>query len=253
MNHNTALKSTTGDEGHLKEQYRRFVVYLVVGIILLEIAYLAFTADQPVVFRNESGQLAEVRDLTTIFQVVSWLALVTGLASLGKAIHGSLFSRKNARCSAGVLPAGYGLLRGHGFWIAVNVTLILLSIWAGSETFVPIDDLQPVLNLGFCVGILVFIPLFAIGTIHLAKAHHFLKPKWNRCPFNWWSDPLQALFVTTWCSFGMLVGSLFRFRTSDRASMWTVMAYVSIFVGFALGRTIVNLMYPKRGRSEQRK
>lgn len=229
------------------------LAYVVLAIILLQTAYVTLTGHQPVVFRNERGEVVTVRDLTTLFRVISASALVIGLLLLAAATRGYLGQRRDGQVhTKATLKVRHSLFKSGRIWIIFNVMLVTLSVWTGYAEMSPtrLDRTNP--DIVLCIAVLVGALTLAIGTVHLAKVRHLRRPKWDRLPFNWWTDPLQALFVVTWCSLGCVIGSLFRVGGSGAIGIWTVVVFSSVFIGLLIGQVLAYRLYRNRiGDSEK--
>jgi amino acid transporter len=127
-------------------------------------------------------------------------------------------------------------------WIAVNTALVLLSLVTGYGETAPdrLSHKNP--DIVACAVVFVMATIFAVASVNLAKDCSLIQPSWSRSPFRWDRDPLQALFVSTWCALGLFLGSLSRY-TMQYSGFWVAAAFGSIFIGLLLGQTIVFCRY----------
>jgi hypothetical protein len=230
----------------MRNKYRPALVYLVLGLILLQAAYLTFAGKQPVTLRNEQGEITGVVDLTKWFAVISWCALIIGTASLAMAIRGVLQKPAEGPSNAKISVVTKRLLGHRSLWFVVNILLIPLSIWTG-YTEIPLTRVsQNSPDFTLEIVILIMLPLFVIAVLRLAEVRRFRKPTWDRFPLNWGRDPLQALFIASVSSLGALFGSLLRLTISGPVALNVVSLYASIFFGLMIGQILGYLMFRKR-------
>ena len=230
----------------MKDNYRTATIFLVIGLIVLELAYLTFTGTQPVTFRNAQGEVTGVADLTTLFTVVSWSALTIGLCLVLMAIRSVFGTSEKEPSSSTMSVATKRLLGNPRVWLAFNVLLIPFSVLTGYEGLVSSKVGEAGLDYRLCGTILIMMPLFVVASVRFAAVRPFRKPTWDRFPFNWRGDPLQSLFVASGCSLAIVVGSLLRLFESGMAAIGSVSVSASIFVGLVLGQILVYWMYRKQ-------
>jgi hypothetical protein len=132
--------------------------------------------------------------------------------------------------------------KNKGIWKVVNSVLVLLSLGAGYTETDPRILSQSNPELAYCVTILIMTPIFVVGTVYQAKAGSLIRPSWRRSPLRWSGDPLQAIFVSTWCALGLFVGSLFR-AYRQHFGFWMAASFGSIFIGLLLGQLIIFFIY----------
>jgi hypothetical protein len=243
-----AYYSENADREPMREQYQGSVKSFVLAFIVLLVAHMTFTAHQPTVFRNEQGQAVGIHDLTVLFRVVSWTALVIGLLLVVNAIR-TLFTNESRQEQSNSSPPAFGrrLFRNGRVWIVFNTVLIPLSIWTGYAEMAPTTLQRTNPDIILCISIFVLIPIFVLGAVSLATDKRRLRtPAWNRFPLNWGGDPLQALFIMTLCTLAAVVGSLFRLGSSRTGGAWTVAAHTSLLLGLLIGQAIVYRVYRDR-------
>ncbi len=224
---------------------RRSWMYFIAGVICLQTAYMTFIGEQPVLWRNEHQQVVGVYDLTVAFRIISWSTLAVGLFLLANAVRACFVKKRDVQSEGNIFKAARWLFKTGRRWVVFNLMLISLSIWTGyaGMNATTLQQMNP--DAIFGIAILFVMPIFVIGTLYLAKSNSFRRPSWNRFPLNW-DDPLQAAFITTWCSFGLFVGSLFRIRHSGILGFWTVALWGSIFVGLLIGQALAYRIYRDR-------
>lgn len=231
----------------MRKRYHTSARQLVFAFIVLLIAYAAFTGRQPTIFLDEQGGVVGTYDLTVLFRIVFWSALVIGLLLVRSAIQ-RLFANEVDQGQSHLSPPRFGRwFSGNAYgWVAFNSGLILLGLWTGSgETFL---DTLSVARSGIivCVSIVILVPAFVIGSVSLAATEHFQTPGWSRFPLNWSKDPLQALFIMTWCTLAAVLGGLSRLGSSGSGGVWSIAAYVSLLFGLLMGQAMVYRIF--RGR-----
>ena len=221
------------------------ITYFIAGIICLHIAYVNFTAVEPVVIRNEYQQIVAVADLATVFRVIACGMLVIGALFLANAIRGWIAQKRIRRPETDVRNSNGLLFRDSWVWIVVNLALIPLGVWAGYEELSP-RKLQGTNPDGvLCSVLVVIMSIFVLGILHFSHCDRFRSPAWNRSPFRW-RDPLQALFFTTVAMSGMFLGSLSRLGQSGMRGFWSAAVFGSMVIGLLIGQAIAYSLY--RGR-----
>lgn len=223
------------------------MTYFVLGIIFLQVAYMTFTGTQPVTFLNEQGQVVGTRDLTVLFRVISWSALLMGFLLLVIAAR-RLFTKEQDQERSTSRPVGFmrRLFWPSPIWSVFNTMLIPLGLWAGYAELAPssLHGTNP--DIILCISILALMPIFVIATVSLAADKRLQTPAWNRFPLNWRKDPLQALFITSLCMFAAMIGSLFRLGSSGVHGFWTFAIFASLFLGLLVAQAIVYWAYRDR-------
>lgn len=219
---------------------------LVLSLILLHFAYLTLTSNQPMIFLDEKGQPLSSPNLIAWFRIASWGALAFGLLLVMYAIRTYVSTESKAHTEATDSAANGRLLEPRRIWLVLNVILIAISVWTGYVEMSSSVGRRSDADLIFCAAIIILIPVFAIGAAHLSQTHNLRKPTLDRFPLNWWGDPLQALFIGTLSTLGLVIGSLFRFCQSGMLAVQTIAVYASMFVGLILGQRIVYLLYRSR-------
>lgn len=177
----------------------------------------------------------------------------------------SLFSLDLRRTGIGIVLIGLGLrgiraeLAGNDtplstnkkpknrtVWFILNLTLIVLSFWTGYQEMT-LDNLRGMNpDAVFCLLLLVITPLFVLGALGVAATERFQKPSFSRFPLNWRGDPLQAIFVTTWCFLGLFVGNALHLGKAGRVGFWLMASSGSVFVGLLIGRLLAFYVYRHR-------
>jgi membrane protein YdbS with pleckstrin-like domain len=129
-----------------------------------------------------------------------------------------------------------------GLWTVVNSVLVLLSLAAGYAETAPETLSQKNPDIVACGVVFVMAVIVTVASVNLAENCCLIRPSWSRSPFRWDRDPLQAIFVTTWCTLGLFLGSLFRY-TIQCSGFWVSAAFGSIFLGLVVGQLIVFCRY----------
>lgn len=135
-------------------------------------------------------------------------------------------------------------------WKIINIATVALSLWGGYASLDPKRLAHTNPDIILCLIILVVIPFFSIGTVWYSvkecKCDSLRTPSWDRNPYNWWYDPLQALFMMRWIMFGMALGSLIRIPTYGSIGFWTLGVYFCCAAGTAIGQFFVYKIYRDR-------
>jgi hypothetical protein len=79
-----------------------------------------------------------------------------------------------------------------------------------------------------------------------SRCNEFRKPSLDRCPLNWWYDPLQALFISTLATLGWTIGSQVRLAGSVQIGYWTVVFHWCCFGGLIVGQFLGYSIYQSR-------
>ena len=132
-------------------------------------------------------------------------------------------------------------------WYAANILAVLLTPWQGYVSIAPERLRHTNPDAVFCALILLTMPLFSIGCVYFsihARNHKKLpRPTWNRNPLNWWDDPLQSLFISTWLASGGAVGSAFRNPGVGTVAFWTVGMNVCVALGLGIEQVLIYRIY----------
>jgi len=135
-------------------------------------------------------------------------------------------------------------------WYAANILLVLVSPWNGYVSMAPERLRHSNPDAIFCVSILFIMPLFSIWSVYYS-VHHWNRdklprPSWNRNPLNWWSDPLQSLFMSTCLTLGLAVGSALRRPSVGSVAFWMLGMYICAALGLFIGQILVYRIYRER-------
>jgi hypothetical protein len=149
----------------------------------------------------------------------------------------------------------YQILTGHAWptrqvWYVANILLVLVTPWQGYVSMAPERLRHTNPDAIFCALILLVTPLFSIWSVYYSvhRWNHdkLARPSWNRNPLNWWHDPLQSLFISTYFAFGMAVGGAFRRPGVGSVGFWTLGMYICIALGLFIGQILVYRIYRER-------
>ena len=140
------------------------------------------------------------------------------------------------------------------FWMILNISFVVLAMWGGYGSLAS-ERLKHTNPDGIlCLIILVGMSLFSIGTVFYSvkscKCESLQTPTWNRNPFNWWYDPLQSLFMSTWIMSAMALGSMIRMPAYGSIGFWTFGVYFCWAAGTAMGQFFVYKIFRNRITSE---
>jgi len=140
--------------------------------------------------------------------------------------------------------------KGNLFWRYLNISFVIISIWGGYGSLAP-ERLKNTNPDGIlCLIILVAMSLFSIGAVSYSvkscKCESLRIPSWDRNPFNWWYDPLQSLFMSTWIMSAMALGSMIRMPAYGSIGFWTFGVYFCWAAGTAIGQFFVYKIFHTR-------
>lgn len=134
-------------------------------------------------------------------------------------------------------------------WYAVNISLVVLSVWQGYASLAPeqLRHVNP--DAAFCIAILLTLPLFALFTVYYSvrqcNVDKLRRPSLDRNPLNWWYDPLQSLFISTCSGASMAIGSLLH-RPTGSVAFWMAASYFCFTFGLHIGQVLVYRLYRER-------
>ncbi len=133
-------------------------------------------------------------------------------------------------------------------WLAVNTGFIILAFWTGYGEMAPekLRGTNP--DQFLCLAVLIMIPVFVLGTLWTSRSRcpSFRRPSWDRNPLRWWTDPLQALFVTTLIMLAWAIGCQLHISGSGTIGFWTVAVYWCIFLGLVIGQVLGYIIFRRR-------
>jgi len=130
--------------------------------------------------------------------------------------------------------------------MVANALSVLIAMWVGYGE--PSDiALGSEIASGLIALLLISVmAIFAVGTVHLSRASKLQRPGWVRSPFNWKTDPLQALFMSSVVMLGLAIGSVLRCALEPMHHLGLPMILGSIFVGLVLGQSVAYRIYRRR-------
>jgi hypothetical protein len=136
------------------------------------------------------------------------------------------------------------------FWIACNSVGVASALWGGYVSMAPETLRRTNPDPVLCVIILLVMPIFAVVKVPLSlrrwKTDLLRRPSWNRNPLNWWSDPLQSLFVFTCVMGATAIGSAVRHPAFGSVGFWTLGVYCCFTIGTLIGQILVYRIYRDR-------
>lgn len=144
----------------------------------------------------------------------------------------------------------FPIKKGTPYWRILNIGCVLLAVWGGYGSLSPerLKNTNP--DFILCLIILIIMSLFSIGTVAYSfkacKCEGLRTPSWDRNPFNWWYDPLQSLFMSTWIMSAMALGSMIRMPAYGSTGFWTFGVYFCWATGTAIGQLFVYKIFRDR-------
>ena len=131
-------------------------------------------------------------------------------------------------------------------WTIINVFLILVFTASGFLGDKPTEFDSARFGIIFCAVVIVVIPAWTIAWLYFSKAE-LKTPAWNRCPFGS-GDPLQTMFIGTWCGFAGFVSALAQLPRFSGRFIWTVAICGCVFLAFVIGRIVAYRLFRDRIR-----
>lgn len=134
--------------------------------------------------------------------------------------------------------------RRGAHWKVINGFLILLFLGSGFLPGKPEEfDTARVGVTAFAVAI-VLIPVTTVIWFYFTNAE-LRTAAWDRCPFGS-RDPLQTLFICSWCALAAFVSALCQIPRFGTQYGWTAMGYGGIFLGILIGRIVIYRIFADR-------
>ena len=132
-------------------------------------------------------------------------------------------------------------------WYVINIALVALALLGGYNSLSSEELRNKNPDAIACGLILLTTPLFAIGSVSysIRRWNHsrLARPSLSRNPLNWWHDPLQSLFISTFVFVSMVIGSALRRPTIGSVGFWTLAVYACFALGLLIGQILVYRIY----------
>jgi len=132
----------------------------------------------------------------------------------------------------------------------LNSVLVALSGWGGYRAMSPENLLHMNPDWIFCSVIFVTVPLFVLVIVQYSisrkKQTALRRPAWDRFSINWWHDPLQCLFLSTFLCASTVCGSALRLFGTSSTGVWTFISYLSTLWGLLIGQYLVYRLHRER-------
>jgi uncharacterized membrane protein len=223
------------------------LTHLALAGICLLFAFLAFTGEQPTVFKDAYGNVTAVRDLGVWLKFLGSTAVALGIALV---VNGVRLIVRRVVSPQTPAPTSNTRRRGSIVWSILNLILIIVAVWIGySEA--DKSRLQTANHpMMLCVAATVAMMLLAIGAPYFARGGGLQSPSFDRCPVSWWTDPLQSLFISTLVCLGLFTGSILWALGRNHSEIWVVALFGNMFLGLLVGQAITYRLHAKwiRGR-----
>jgi hypothetical protein len=133
-------------------------------------------------------------------------------------------------------------------WKILNPLLIILLMAVPlycARDVQKLDEFDsPSFAIPACVVALVLLPAIEIAWLYFSKAP-FKMPAWGRSPFGS-DDPLQTLFIGTWCAFAAFLSALLLVPRFGSDYIWTAAIWGCVFVGFFIAQLIAHRVFRTR-------
>lgn len=132
----------------------------------------------------------------------------------------------------------------------INALLVILFFATNAfiEADKPESDSATVGLIGSVIGIIV-LPLGTMIWLYFSKSE-FRMPAWDRSPFGS-ADPLQSLFICTWCTLAVFVALLVRILHWGQGYFWTAIVSGSVFIGLFVTRLLAHRVFGSRIESSR--
>jgi hypothetical protein len=128
----------------------------------------------------------------------------------------------------------------------INLASLLFCVWAGYRSL-DTDALRGTNPNGYlALAVLILMPVFVLGAIWFSGARTLRRPSWRRFSINWWGDPLQCLFLSTWFIGAGTLGAALHLLHTSRAGFWNFMTCLCILIGLILGQVIAYAIFHRR-------
>jgi hypothetical protein len=138
-------------------------------------------------------------------------------------------------------------MRMKYFWLVLNTALVVLAFRGGYVSMNPDRLRHTNPDATLCLIAVLITPPFTVGCVAYSirrwKTDPLFRPSWSRNPFNWWGDPLQALFVYTWVMVAVTLGSGVQHPSFGSVGFWTLGVYSSVAIGLVAGQILVYRIY----------
>jgi uncharacterized membrane protein YwaF len=124
----------------------------------------------------------------------------------------------------------------------IHCAILLLSVWTGyaevERNNLPTIGGDDWASLIAAAIIIVATAGFAFGAVFFFGAGHstLRGPSLHRIAFNWWRDPLQLLFISTYFVAAMAIGAALRLRSTTSDGVGVFIGLVCIAAGLVLGQ-----------------
>lgn len=129
-------------------------------------------------------------------------------------------------------------------WYTVNAALVGFALLGGYNSQEPqrLRNTNP--DATACISVLLLAPVFALGIVAYSNSRrrrppNLVRPSFRRNPLNWWGDPLQSLYLSTWIMASMTFGAMLRRPTIGSVGFWTLGTYACFAIGLAVGQIFV--------------
>ena len=132
----------------------------------------------------------------------------------------------------------------------INFAFMAGAISGGFSEMAPEKLLHTNPDWIFCSIILVIMPLGAIGIVQYSISiwgrSTLRRPSWDRFTLNWWGDPLQCLFESTYGAAAGTIGNALRLPSTSAIGFWTFASSLAAFLGLVIGQVIVYRLHRAR-------
>ena len=132
--------------------------------------------------------------------------------------------------------------------LVAHLALIAVGVFSGYASLSPdaLRGTNP--DQYFAIASFVTAVIFPLLAVPIYGGRHttFRAASWSRLSFNWWRDPLQCLFVSTYSAGAMALGAGLHLRGTSSTGFWMFMFFVALFSGFVIGQLITYALYRTR-------
>ena len=146
----------------------------------------------------------------------------------------------------------FAALHMKSVWLVLNIAVIMLGLREGyaSTASDQLRHMNP--DAVFCSILLITMTVFVLLSVGYSNrrrlrfnqsGNNLVRPSFHRNPFNWWGDPLQSLFISTWTMLTLTLGGALRRPATGSVGFWLVGSYACGFVGLLIGQLLVYRIY----------
>jgi hypothetical protein len=132
-------------------------------------------------------------------------------------------------------------------WYIANIGLVAVAWWDGYYSIAPERLLLTNADPIACLALFLVMLLFTLGCVYYSTRrwgqNTLRRPSLHRNPLNWWTDPLQSLFISTCLLAALTIGAALRRPAIGSIGFWMTGVYCSMTIGLVVGQLLVYWIY----------